>query len=121
QNEIPPAASSAIGSAIVSLNSATHEMHVSASFSGLVGNSTASHIHCCAVQPTNAGVATTSPTFPGFPLGVTSGSWDRIYDMSQAGAWNAPFLAANGGTPAGAEAALVAGVAANRAYLNIHT
>jgi outer membrane autotransporter protein len=40
--------------------------------------------------------------------------------MSQAGTWNAPFLTANA-TPLGAEAAFVAGVAANQSYLNIHS
>jgi outer membrane autotransporter protein len=120
-NEIPAAATSGTGSAIITLNATTHEMRVVASFSGLVGNSTASHVHCCVVQPANAGVATTTPTFPGTPLGVTSGSWDRTYDMTQTGAWNAPFLAASGGTSAGAEAAFIAGVAAGQSYLNVHS
>src|SRR5258706_4316935 len=120
-NEIPVANTPGTGSAIITLNSTTHEMRVVATFSGLVGNSTASHVHCCAVQPVNVGVATTTPTFPGTPLGVTSGSWDRTYDMTQAGAWNAPFVTANGGTPAGAEAAFIAGVAAGRSYLNVHS
>jgi len=120
-NEIPVVVTPGTGSAIITLNPVTHEMRVRVSFTGLIGNSTASHVHCCAVQPTNAGVATTSPTFPGTPLGVTSGSWDRTYDMSQAGAWNAPFVAANGGTAAGAEAAFIAGVKAGQVYLNIHS
>ncbi len=120
QNEIPPAATTGTGSGIVTLNSVMHEMRVIESFSGLVGATTASHIHCCAVQPVNAGVATTTPTFPGFPVGVTSGSMNRTYDMSLATTWNAPFLTANG-TPAGAEAAMIAGLAAGRAYLNVHT
>jgi hypothetical protein len=42
-------------------------------------------------------------------------------DLTQASSWNAPFIAANGGTPAGAEAALAAGAAAGQAYFNIHT
>ena len=120
-NEIPAVTTAGTGTAIITLNSATHEMRVIASFSGLTGSSTASHVHCCVVQPANAAVATTTPTFPGTPLGVTSGSWDRTYDMTQAGAWNAPFLAASGGTPLGAEAAFMAGVAAGQSYLNVHS
>jgi outer membrane autotransporter protein len=120
-NEIPATATAGTGTAIISLNSTTHEMRVVVSFSGLVGSSTASHVHCCAVQPANVGVATTTPTFPGTPLGVTSGSWDRTYDMSQTAAWNAPFLTASGGTALGAEAAFITGVAAGRSYLNIHS
>ena len=34
--------------------------------------------------------------------------------------WNLAFITASGGTPA-AEAALAAGLAADKAYLNIHT
>ena len=121
QNEIPPTASTATGSAIISLNSTTHEMRVVGSFSGLVGTSTAAHVHCCLVQPANTPVATTTPSFPGFPLGVRAGSFDRTYDMRLAATWNAPFITGNGGTPAGAEAAFIAGVAAGQAYLNYHS
>ena len=121
QNEIPPTASSATGSAIITLNSTTHEMRVVGTFSNLVGNSTAAHVHCCLVQPANTPVATTTPSFPGFPLGVRSGSFDRTYDMRLAATWNAPFITGNGGTPAGAEAAFIAGVAAGQAYLNYHS
>jgi hypothetical protein len=44
-----------------------------------------------------------------------------VFDMTQASTWNAAFVTAQGGTPAGAEAALVAGAAAGEAYLNIHS
>jgi hypothetical protein len=43
------------------------------------------------------------------------------FDMTQAATWNPAFITANGGTAAGAEAALVAGAAAGQVYLNIHT
>jgi hypothetical protein len=96
---------------------------VSDTFSGLTSGTTASHIHCCTVVPgvSTAGVATQVPTFSGFPLGVTSGSYSMLFDMTQASTWNPAFVTASGGTPAGAEAALVAGALAGRAYLNIHT
>jgi hypothetical protein len=35
--------------------------------------------------------------------------------------WNPAFITAHGGTPASAETALLAGLAANEAYLNIHS
>jgi len=120
-NEIPAANTPGTGFGIITLNRNTHEMRVSANFTGLVGTTTASHIHCCVVQPANAGVATTTPTFVGFPLGVTSGSWDRIYDMTQSGTWNPAFVTANGGTTAGAETAFLAGVTAGQSYLNVHS
>jgi CHRD domain len=66
-------------------------------------------------------VATTTPTFAGFPLGVTAGTYHIILDLTLATSWNAAFIAANGGTTAGAEAALAAGLNAGNTYLNIHT
>ena len=120
-NENPPAASPGTGTTSVTIDTTAHTLRVASTFSGLTSNTTASHIHCCAVPPTNAGVATSTPSFVGFPLGVTSGSMDQTYDMTLAATWNAAFIAANGGTPAGAEAALAAGLTSGRAYLNIHT
>ncbi len=120
-NEIPAATTTGSGSAVITLNTTTHRLRVSANFTGLVGNTTAAHVHCCVAQPANAGVATTTPTFVGFPTGVRAGSWDNTYDMTLAGTWNGAFVTANGGTPAGAEAAFATGVAAGRSYLNIHS
>jgi outer membrane autotransporter protein len=121
QNEIPAADTPATGFGIITLNRTAHGMRVNANFTGLRGTTTASHIHCCAAQPANVGVATTVPTFVGFPLGVTSGSWDQVYDMTLASTWNPAFMTANGGTPAGAESAFLTGVLAGQSYLNIHT
>ena len=69
----------------------------------------------------NAGVATTTPTFTGFPSGVTSGTYTHSFDLTQASSWNPAFITANGGTTSSAEAVLLAGLAANQTYLNIHT
>lgn len=66
-------------------------------------------------------MATTTPTFAGFPLGVTSGSYSNILDLTQASSYNPAFVTANGGTTAGAEAALAAGFASGTSYLNIHS
>jgi hypothetical protein len=96
-------------------------LSVDVSFSGLLGTTTASHIHCCVAAPGNVGVATTTPTFPGFPLGVTSGTYSHTLDLTQASSFNPAFVTANGGTTAGAEAALANGFAGGTAYLNVHT
>jgi outer membrane autotransporter protein len=121
-NENPAVTTAGTGVGVITFNSATHEMRVKTTFSGLTGNTTASHIHCCTTTPTaNAGVATQTPTFTGFPAGVTAGSYDTTFNLTQATSWNAAFITANGGTPATAEAALVSGAAGNRAYLNIHS
>ena len=122
-NEFPPNASPGTGTASVTWDDVTHTMTVYAMFSGLTGTTTASHIHCCvspmAVTPT-AGVATMVPTFSGFPLGVTSGSFTQSFDMTDASSYNPGFVTANGSV-AGAEAALLAGLHAGTTYLNIHT
>src|SRR5438309_11487244 len=57
--EIPPTGSPGTGSAHVTFDVVAHTLHVQAAFSGLLGTTTASHIHCCVPQPANAGVATT--------------------------------------------------------------
>jgi hypothetical protein len=61
------------------------------------------------------------PTFTNLPLGVTSGNFSQVLDLTLASSYNPAFIAAHGGTPASAEAALLGGLAAGDAYLNIHT
>jgi hypothetical protein len=121
-NESPPNASPGIGSARVTVDDIAQTMRVQVSFSGLLGGVTASHIHCCTAVANagTAGVATTTPTFTGFPSGVTSGTYDNTFDLTQATSYNPAFVSAQGGL-ASAEAALLAGMAANKTYLNIHT
>jgi hypothetical protein len=120
-SENPPNASSGTGTAVVIFDITAHFMQVMATFEDLIGATTASHIHCCTPPPGNVGVATAVPTFPGFPLGVTNGSYDMTFDMTLASSYNPAFVTANGGTVAGAEAALFAGLQAGEAYFNIHT
>jgi hypothetical protein len=122
--EAPPNASPGSGFASVTIDNIAHTMRVELTFSGLLGTTTASHIHCCTTSPgTGTGtVATTVPTFAGFPLGVTSGSYDSgLLDLTSASSYNPAFVTASGGTTALAEAALLAGMAADKTYLNIHT
>lgn len=120
-NEFPATGSPGTGFATVVYDSSAHTLNINVTFSGLNGTTTAAHIHCCAVPPANAGVATTVPTFVGFPLGVTAGTYSNTLDLTLASSWNPSFVTANGGTPASAEAALAAGFANGTTYLNIHT
>ncbi len=121
--EAPPNASAGTGTARVEYDSVTHILAVYVTFTGLTGNTTASHIHCCTTTAFTgtAGVATETPTFGGFPLGVTSGSYSNLYDLTLNASWNTPFITSNGGTAAGAEAAFAAGLATGKTYLNIHS
>jgi hypothetical protein len=121
--ESPPNASPGTGFAEVSVNLATHMLAVHVNFTGLVAGTTASHVHAPTAVPFlgTAGVATQTPTFSGFPLGVTSGTYDNTFDMTLTTTWNPAYVTANGGTAAGAETAFEAALAAGEAYLNIHT
>lgn len=122
-SESPPNASPGTGFGHVAYDSILHTLLVHIEFTGLIGNTTASHLHCCTTLPDTgtAGVATQTPTFAGFPLGVTSGIYENTFDLTFAGSWNASFITANGGTTAGAEAAFADGLDKGRVYLNIHT
>ena len=68
--EAPPNASPGTGEAWVTFDDVAHTLRVKVTFSGLLGNVTASHIHCCTRVPFagTAGVATATPTFPGVPV-----------------------------------------------------
>lgn len=121
--ESPPSGSPGSGSALVTVDLGLSTMRVETSFSGLSGTTSASHIHCCTAVAGagNVGVATQTPFFVGFPIGVTSGSYDHTFDMTLASSFNAPFLTANAGSPASAFATLLAGFDAGTAYFNIHS
>jgi CHRD domain len=121
-NELPvPNNSPGTGLATVVLDPTAQTIQVSATFSGLTSpNITGAHIHCCAPFGTNAGVATTIPVFPGFPLGMTSGTYSsQVFDLTQPLIYNPAFVGM--GTIAQAEAALIAGIENGQTYFNIHT
>jgi hypothetical protein len=120
-SESPPNASPGLGSAQVIINDVADTMELLLTFSGLLSPTTASHIHCCTpVAATGiAEVATQTPTL--FPLGVTSGTVDQIFDMTSLTTYNPAFVTDHGGTAASAFAALLAGLSAGEAYFDIHT
>jgi len=120
-SEVPPTGSAGTGTGFVTIDTVMQTLNVNVTFSGLGSGTTASHIHCCAPVGVNAIVATTTPTFPGFPLGVTSGTYNMTFDLTMSSTYNSAFVSANGGTVASAESTLLAGLAAGQTYLNIHT
>jgi CHRD domain/PEP-CTERM motif len=112
--EVPPNASSATGSATLTLTGDL--LAVSETFSGLTGGpAAAAHIHCCVPPGTNAPVVIPFPVFPN----TTSGTYSNTFDLTMASVYTSAFLTASGGA-AGAEATLIAALNAGHAYLNIH-
>jgi hypothetical protein len=121
--ESPPNTSPGTGVTTVRTDDVANTLFVDVTFSDLTAGTTASHIHTPTPAPGTgtAGIATTTPTFENFPLGVSSGHYTNTLDLTLSSSYNPAFVTANGGTTAAAEAALLAGLAAGEAYLNIHT
>ena len=132
-NEVPPTASTGSGTAILDLDLVAHTLRVRIAFADLVpttpagapSGTTAAHIHCCLPSAfatgVNAGVATTTPTFAGFPLGVLAGTYDNTLDLLSASSYNPAFVTLAGGTVATAETTLINGLLGGLTYLNVHT
>ena len=136
-SESPPNSSPGTGAATVTFDTIAFTMNVNVTFQDLLSTFmppaggtlptgvTVAHIHCCTTIPNSgiAGVATTLPTFPGFPSGINvhSGTYEMTFDMLLATSYNPAFIAANGGTTSSAFAALLTGALEGREYLNIHS
>ncbi len=122
-SESPPNSSTGTGTATITVNVSANTMRVQSTFSGLAGNTTTCHVHAATTTANTgtAGVATQTPAFSGFPLGVTSGTYDTTFDMTLSASYNSAYITANGGTTATAFTALIAAFDASKAYFNIHS
>lgn len=116
--ESPPNGSP--GSSVATFDIEGDIMTADVPFRDLLAGTTMAHIHCCTTAAFT-GVAPIAIPFTDFPLGVTSGTYSASFDLSDATIYDPAFLAAFGGTPASAGAALIEAIASNEAYLNIHT
>ena len=98
----PVPTSTATGAAIVTFDDGPRTVTVQLSFQGLANSSPFGHIHCCTAVPGigNAGVSLNFTPLPS----ATTGFYSNIFTL----------------TPTAFDA-LFAGVAAGRAYVNIHT
>jgi len=127
QSVLAPEVAGATGSGSVTVDHDTlaHTLLVSATWSGLSGTTTVAHIHCCTAVPGTGtiNVAVTPNTLPGFPAGVSSGSYiSQLLDLTAAPTYTSAFINNfAGGLLGNAEAALIAGFDAGEAYFNVHT
>ena len=121
-NEVPPNNSTGAGSVTVVLDPTAETIQILASFFGLTTPDMAAHIHCCQTMPgTNVGVATTVPSFAGFPLNVTQGTYlSPLFSLEDPTFYNPAFVNLQGGLEQ-AETALIAGIENGLTYFNIHT
>lgn len=117
-SESPPNASPGTGFADVVFDTDNDMLQVFVQFQDLIGTTMVAHIHARVAPPGIAGVAV---PLTGFPVGVTGGNYNNLFDTSVAATFLAGFITANGGTTAGAEAALFDAINAGEAYVNIHT
>jgi len=137
-NESPAVATPATGMTLVIIDPVAHTLQVMITFSGLTSNTTASHIHIrdapndTVLGDANGPVVTLTPAFPGFPVGVTSGTYMSpvmntldLTTYNQGG--NPSFAAASQALHPGltlaqaAELEFFTGLTSGRGYLNVHT
>jgi CHRD domain/PEP-CTERM motif len=126
QGTFAPEAAGATGSGSLAMEYEAdgHTLNIAATWTGLSGTTNNAHIHCCTASPNTgtAGIALAqSGLLPGFPLGVSSGSYNRLIDLTQTDQYSAGFVTASGGTAALAEARLIANLESGNAYFNIHS
>jgi CHRD domain-containing protein/PEP-CTERM motif-containing protein len=114
-NEVPPTGSTATGDALVTLTG--NILTAGVVFSGLTTPAMAAHIQ---FAPAGLNGPVVVP-FTGFPP-TTSGNYNigNTFDLTLDATYTSSFLTANGGTAAGAEAALLADMLAGQTYINIH-
>jgi hypothetical protein len=116
--ESPPNASP--GSSMVTIDIGSSNLMVDMSFRDLVGTTSAAHIHCCTTDAFTGASAVAMP-FTDFPTGVHNGDYTMAIPLYEDKSYDPEFLKAHGGSAKGAATALVDGINANEAYVNIHT
>jgi hypothetical protein len=119
--ENPPVSTTGTGLAKIFFDDVAQTLDVFVVFSGLLTPTVDAHIHCCIDPTQNTSIAVGFSGAGGFPLGVTAATYQNTFDLTNASIYTAGFLAAGGGTAAGASAHLLTNLLAGLAYVNIHT
>jgi hypothetical protein len=114
--EVPPTGSAGTGDSVVTVDTVAMTLMVNLTFSGISAPASMAHIHCCAPPGVNAIVAVPFVNFPN----ATAGTYTNTFDLTSAATYNPAYITAQGGTVAGAEAALLAAMTAGLTYDNIH-
>ncbi|MGB8170663.1 MAG: CHRD domain-containing protein [Chthoniobacteraceae bacterium] len=122
-NEAVPNASPGIGFSTVTLDLDLITMQVEVDFSDLLGVTTAAAIHGATTFPFTGTAGPMSPPLAatGFPLGVTAGSYDHTFDLTDAPGYSPSFITASGGTVGDALNALAFSFEDGTAYLSIQS
>jgi hypothetical protein len=115
--ESPPNASPGVSK--IEVDVGNKSMSVLMPFSNLISPSSEAHIHCCA-SSAFTGTAPVAVPFTDFPTGVTEGTYNHTFALEDA-SFDPAFLKANGGTAQSAATTLLNAMAANEAYVNIHS
>lgn len=116
--ESPPNASPGWG--LTQIDIAGTKMFVDARFRDLVGATTVAHVHCC-TSTAFTGTAPIAVPFTSFPTGVHASQYTNGLDLALDTSFESGFLSSNGGSASSAMSALMTGIKANEAYVNIHT
>lgn len=121
--ETVPNASTATGAVSLTIDTSANTLNFGGLFSGLSSGIIMAHIHCCTATSGigSAGVATLNFVGPAITPGATAGMFSTTLDLTSAAGYNPTFLAAAGGTTFAAETLLATGLAADKAYVNLHT
>ena len=127
-----PEAAGATGTGTLSmqLDDTARTLFIDATWSGLSGNTSTAHIHCCTATPNTGTSGVALPTggiLPGFPLGAKSGTYTQLIDLSSVTNYNSGFVTGSAGfggltdPDEAAQARLISNLSSGQAYFNIHT
>ena len=120
-NEVPSNFSPGFGIGTVTIDNVTNTMTSFVNFQTLTGNTISAALFGATALPFTGTAGLASNNFTSFPTGVNFGVATGTLNMTQASSYDPGFLAANGGTPASAFAALKTAADSGRTYIDIKT